>query len=274
MPPINLSLMLAKSLLRALVLITTLASCGTLPGDGGGEPDRAILWVKSSAEYQALALQAYRDATGDLPGKLADRSWSALPEQHNAGDLPPAVILDVDETAVSNVRFQESLTEPFRDSMLNTWGIENVAEAVPGAVAFVQLAVDSGVRIFFLTNRPCEPGPAAACPQKQVVIGELMEAGFPADETNVTLAFERPEWTKEKSIRRSVIASGHRVIMLFGDDLGDFIACTRKRPLDPCTVGATEESRRQLVERHAALWGEGWYILPNPMHGSWTSLTE
>lgn len=272
MPPITLSLMLAKSLLRALVLVTPLASCSTLPVDG--EPDRAILWVKSSAEYRALALQAYRDAAGDLPGKLADRSWSALPGQREADDLPPAVILDVDETAVSNVRFQESLTRPFRDSMLNAWGIDNVAEAVPGAVDFVRLAVDAGVRVFFLTNRPCVPDAAGACPQKQVVIGELLEAGFPVDENNVTLAFERPEWTKEKSIRRNVIAGSHRVIMLFGDDLGDFIACTRKRPLDPCTVGATEESRLELVDRHAALWGDGWYILPNPMHGSWTSLTE
>jgi predicted secreted acid phosphatase len=26
----------------------------------------------------------------------------------------------------------------------------------------------------------------------------------------------------------------------------------------------------KMVEESTHLWGNGWYILPNPMHGSWT----
>ena len=231
-----------------------------------------ITWVRDAAEYRALSVQAYRQAGRDLEDKIANQSWSALPDQANAAELMPAVILDVDETAVSNVRFQESLVPPFQDGMLNRWSAENEAEAVPGAVEFVRNAIDAGVAVFFVTNRPCMPSGGHACPQESVVIGDLREAGFPADESNVMLSGERPEWTKEKSIRRQHIAEEYRVIMLFGDDLGDFIDCTRKRPLDPCTAGATREGRHADVERFADYWGNGWYVLPNPMHGSWTSM--
>ena len=34
---------------------------------------------------------------------------------------------------------------------------------------------------------------------------------------------------------------------------------------------ATAASRQQMVNDHQRFWGRGWYVLPNPMHGSWTS---
>lgn len=236
------------------------------------QTDMGIAWVRDAAEFRALARQAYGQAGRDLERMLADSSWSALPHQANADDLPPAVILDVDETAVTNVRFQEALVQPFQDDKLNRWSDENEAEAVPGAVEFVTLASEAGVAVFFVTNRPCAPDRTGPCPQETVVIGDLREAGFPADPSNVMLSGERPEWSKEKSIRRNLIAKDHRVIMLFGDDLGDFIDCTRKRALDPCEAGATREGRHADVDRYADYWGNGWYLLPNPMHGSWTSI--
>jgi acid phosphatase len=58
--------------------------------------------------------------------------------------------------------------------------------------------------------------------------------------------------------------------MLIGDDLGDFVPCIRKRPYTPCTDPATRESRDALVREYRDYWGSGWYMLPNPMHGSWT----
>ncbi len=34
---------------------------------------------------------------------------------------------------------------------------------------------------------------------------------------------------------------------------------------------AYRESRESLVEEFSGYWGNGWYILPGPTHGSWTS---
>lgn len=234
----------------------------------------AIKWVRDAAEYRAVSLQVYRSASDALPGLLADESWSAVPYQTGAGDLPPAIIMDVDETAVTNVMFQVTLQPPFRDIKLENWNNENQATPVPGAAEFVKLARDAGVEVFFVTNRPCELRPNAEhpCPHKPITIQDLAEAGMPTDASHVLLRDERPGWGGEKKTRRDWVAKTHRVIMLFGDDLGDFIACVRRRPSGPCTEGGTIANRFALTDEHREYWGAGWFVLPNPMHGSWTSV--
>jgi 5'-nucleotidase (lipoprotein e(P4) family) len=276
--------MTATNPIRALlpaIACCSLASCAQQPAapvtsatpvtDTG--PDRGILWVRDSAEYAALALQAYTSATKDLRGMMDNPLWSALPDQTDASGLPPAIIFDVDETLVTNVLFQAELVPPFTNRKLDEWNAANAAVAVPGAARFVKYARTAGVEAFFVTNRPCEPDDDGnPCPQKDVTIGDLNEAGIPADESNVMMANELPEWTGEKKLRRDFIAQNFRVIMLIGDDLGDFIPCVRARANAPCTEGATQESRKRDTETYAAYWGNGWYVVPNPMHGSWTSV--
>src|SRR5262249_29427692 len=65
----------------------------------------AVLWMQSSAEYQAITRGIYRLAASQLDRALEDRRWTAIPEQAGRTDLstlPPAVILDVDETVLDN----------------------------------------------------------------------------------------------------------------------------------------------------------------------------
>ncbi len=47
--------------------------------------------------------------------------------------------------------------------------------------------------------------------------------------------------------------------MLFGDDLNDFISAK----------GISQKERAQLVENNQDKWGRLWYVLPNPVYGSW-----
>jgi acid phosphatase len=128
------------------------------------------------------------------------------------------------------------------------------------------------VRVFFLTNRYCDTTTDETCAQKSIAVQDLIEVGIPAQDADVSLAGERPDWGSEKKVRRDYIAENHRVIMLFGDDLGDFIPCVRRRPVAPCTDGGTIANRYSLTDEHDAYWGAGWYVLPNPMYGSWTSV--
>ena len=129
-----------------------------------------------------------------------------------------------------------------------------------------------GVSVFFVTNRPCEPieGIDVSCPQKRSTIDDITEVGITTDADHVMLS-EEQGWNREKSGRRKLIAQTHRVIMLIGDEVGDFMSCVRNSPVDPCTNAANNESRIAAVLENSAYWGHGWYILPNPMHGSWTS---
>jgi 5'-nucleotidase (lipoprotein e(P4) family) len=259
--------------LPLLVSIIACVSCSSAPVKPAPAPDTGALWVRYSAEYQALSRQVYQEATRALPRLLSDKTWSALPEQHAAADLPPAIIMDVDETTVTNIGFQFTLEPPFADWKLNKWADETVATPVAGAPDFVAAARAAGVTVFFITNRPCEPieGMSDSCPQKGVVIRDLEEVGIAADADHVWLAGEHG-WTQEKVTRRNLVARNHRVIMLFGDDLGDFLPCVRTKLYAPCTEAATADSRRRMVEDNSAYWGNGWYVLANPVYGSWTSV--
>jgi len=254
------------------ISVLVFTSCATPPASHSPEKDLGILWVKHAAEYGAITRQVYQSAERALPKFIDDKSWSAMPEQQHAENLPPAVILDVDETTVSNVEFQISFERPFTDKKLIDFYQANDAIPVPGVVEFVAAARRAGVTVFFLTNRPCrdianDPDP---CPQKHAVVEEIRTAGMEADAAHVMLS-EEQGWDRAKIARRMHVAKTHRVIMLFGDDLGDFVPCVRTKLYGPCTEAATAASRRQLVADHASYWGQGWYLLPGPMHGSWTS---
>jgi acid phosphatase len=52
--------------------------------------------------------------------------------------------------------------------------------------------------------------------------------------------------------------------MLFGDDLGDFLADVKSR--------ITPEERDRLVGEYKNNWGRKWFMLPNPTYGSWLNV--
>jgi len=236
--------------------------------------DLGLLWVKHAAEYKAIAKQVYRNAAAALPGYVNDTTWSAMPEQSGADELPPAVILDVDETVVSNVDFQLSFERPFANHKLDEWSSHYHSLPITGVKEFVDTARALGVTVFFVTNRPCEfiAGKNGPCPQEGTTVDDIREVGIDVEPEYVMLSGERPGWDREKLVRRELIARTHRVIMLIGDDYGDFVPCARKKVVPPCTAPATRASRAEALRTYDKYWGAGWYILPNPMHGSWTSV--
>ncbi len=256
-----------------LLPIMALGACATSHEAHAPHEDLGQRWVKSAVEYQAISAQAYAVATRDLARFVDDTSWTAMPGQPVDPSLPPAVILDIDETVVSNVDFQLSYEPPFANSKLDTWSSNTKATPINGVVAFVGAARAAGVEVFFVTNRPCQirVGTNDPCPQKQTTLEDIRELGIEVDARNVSLSGERDGWDREKLIRRQHIATTHRVIMLIGDDFGDFVPCSRTKVVAPCQRPATAASRAADLEKYRDYFGNGWYILPNPMHGSWTS---
>jgi 5'-nucleotidase (lipoprotein e(P4) family) len=234
--------------------------------------ERATLWLQTSAEYRSLALSAYNTASPLLEHALDNPRWTAaLEELPGYADLPPAVILDIDETALDNSPFQASVVKALEDgaedryypAAWDTWIALKRAKPVPGAPEFVWAARTLGIEAFFITNRECKPrlpaGPA--CPQEADTLENLRLAGFPpTDPDHLLLKQEQRDWTSEKSSRRALIAQTHRILMLVGDDLGDFLPGAK-------TMSLTE--RAAEVEAARTWWGTRWIILPNPVYGSW-----
>jgi 5'-nucleotidase (lipoprotein e(P4) family) len=259
--------------LTLVAFVIALSSCTPRTDELIPEPDLAMRWTAYAAEYQAASAQVYAQATRDLPRLIADPAWSAVPGQEGIGGKPPAIILDVDETVVSNSDFELTMI-PYSTRGHYDWSSSHKAIPIRGVVEFIAAARELGVEVFFVTNRPCDTfdGVDGDCPMKAATINDIEEIGIDTDGDHVLLADEIPDWDREKVVRREYVAETHRVIMLFGDDYGDFVACSRVKPLAPCTIPATRDSRAIALETYKDYWGNGWYILPNPMHGSWTSV--
>jgi len=256
-----------------LALIASLSACTHISVKN--QPQLAIVWVDSASEYDAITLQVYQNASSHLDELIADKNSTALPGQTDVADLPTAIILDVDETSVSNVDFQIYIEGNFSHEAFDYWQQNNPARRISGAPEFVQTARDKGVTVFFITNRPCHERDFApgSCPQEAITLKNLAEAGIETDADHLMLVGEKPEWNREKRFRQELVGRDYRVIMLIGDDLGDFLPCIRAKPIAPCPV-ATTENRTNMTLEHSEYWGLRWHILPNPMHGSWSSFID
>lgn len=243
----------------ALLLLAsfTLTACGGSQNPSYGNL-HATLWTQTSAEFQALTWQTYMTAMTNLDEAIEDASWTAAPEQTSAPDLPPAIILDLDETVLDNSPYQARLIEEgatYETESWNAWCNEGNAEAIPGAVEFITAAEEMGVTVFYVSNRSHEVEEATRANL------EAIGLTLPEDEDTVLLKYEQEDWGSDKGTRRLVVAANYRIIMLFGDNLGDFLDGYK----------TSLETRDSMVTGNAANWGTRWYVLPNPQYGSWES---
>jgi len=229
--------------------------------------------MQTAAEYRAIAVQTYNMAERNMDAAVEDRGWTAAVEQGgNYASLPPAVVMDVDETVLDNSKYQAKLVLEGKEFNARTWDewiARKEAEAVPGAVDFIDRVREKGVGIIFITNRECRKrdGSDATCPQEQDTIDNLERAGIggvgPED---ILLRNEEDGWSSEKKTRREQVSRKYRIVMLFGDDLGDCLPDVK--------TGISPRERDELVKEHGEDWGRRWYVLPNPTYGSWLGVLD
>jgi 5'-nucleotidase (lipoprotein e(P4) family) len=213
-----------------------------------------VLWVQTSAEFWALTIATYDSAQVLLERALVDKSWSAALEQP-AGfeNLPPAVILDIDETVLDNSPAEAQMAlerTVYHQDLWNAWVEKTAAAAIPGAQSFIAFAAKRGVKVFLVTNR--------AASEQAATLKNLTALGIAASDETILSPGENG-WTSDKTARRVEIARSHRVLLLVGDDMNDFVS----------TATLTPPQRVELAKKHADRWGRSWILLPNPMYGSW-----
>ena len=256
---------LCVGLTAAVLIISGCAGPGAMQteNDSRSTPNDGLnstLWSLRSAEYLAVAHSVYQGARAAVLAGLANRQWSALPAQANStgySDLPPAVILDADETVIDNGAYQiENVlnNKPFSSESWLSWVLEARAGSIPGALDFTRFADSLGVTVIYLTNRR---GNMEAATREN-----LIRLGFPIDDSfDVVLTRgEREEWAgSQKSGRRDFAAEGFRILALIGDDLNDFVDVD----------GLSMDDRDKVVEANDSNWGVKWFMMPNPQYGSW-----
>ncbi|RSV40168.1 acid phosphatase [Sphingomonas sp. ABOLE] len=226
-------------------------------------------YLYGSGEAAALSVQAYNALVDQTRARMARRGGLSVvlepgatlagPRFQPCGDKPPAAVFDVDETLLLNLGYEGDDAQRsggWDSARWDRWektGAMKVA-AVPGAVDAVRALRAMGVTVVFNTNR--------AAANAEETEAALVFAGLGPAKHGETLFLKGDVDGKSgKDARRNAIAQRWCVVAMGGDQLGDFT---------DLFAGLTPPERRAAAASPAiaALWGHGWFVLPNPVYGT------
>jgi 5'-nucleotidase (lipoprotein e(P4) family) len=200
-----------------------------------------VQWLRASAEYRALAISTFHaasEATAHaVTGKARD-SW--------------AVVLDADETVLDNSVFQRDLsrgTAPFSEEMWATFVRQRSAVAVPGAKAFLDRVKELGGRIAIVTNRF-----ARLCEDTKENF-RIQALPFDVILCRVDVGDKNPRFASVASGAAFEDGKPREIVAFVGDNILDF--------------PAMKQSLRDEPEGAFDPFGKRFFVLPNPMYGSW-----
>jgi 5'-nucleotidase (lipoprotein e(P4) family) len=207
------------------------------------DPD-SIRWVRDAAEYRAAVAQTYRVATALIEREAARRS---------AGSW--AVVLDADETIISNLTYQEERARAglaYSTESWAAWVRRREATPLPGAAAFLARVRALGGKIAVVTNRlgsECADTIAVFTAHALAYDAMLCRPnGSPSD--------KNPRFEQVQTGKAPGIASPVEIVAFVGDNIQDF-------------PGLSQPSVKNGGDAALAPFGTRYFVLPNPMYGSW-----
>jgi 5'-nucleotidase (lipoprotein e(P4) family) len=241
--------MVAGRVVLSIVLLWSLTSCrGAMPppaAPGAAAPavePASVRWVRDSAEYRAALRQAYAAATSAVASAAAERATGRW-----------AVVLDADETVISNLQYQVERARAglgFTPESWNEWVRRRAAEPLPGAGAFLSRVRDLGGRVAVVTNRlQSECADTAAVFEAHGLVYDVMLCrpnGAPSDKA-----------PRFDAVARGTTPMGGpplEVVAFVGDNILDFPGLTQAAGADPASLDG---------------FGTRFFLVPNPMYGSW-----
>lgn len=203
---------------------------------------QAVLWQQLSAEYKSLCYQSFNLAKIRLDHILLE----------NKSTKPLAIITDIDETVLDNSPYSASLIEEganYNSESWIAWGKLESAKAVPGAIDFFNYAANKPVEVFYISNRKDI--------QQKETLANLEKLGLPfCDHNHLLLRTD----TSSKKERRNSILKTHDVVLIIGDNLGDF---------SDIFDHSSTLRRNEMTDSLKTNFGKSFIMLPNPMYGSW-----
>ena len=207
------------------------------------ENTMGALWYQNAAEVDALYQQGYNVATNKLKELLKQPT-----------SKPYSIVLDIDETVLSNIPFQVKMVKDgtaFNPKLWDEWVQKAEATPVAGAKEFLQFADKNKVQIYYVSDRTDS--------QVDATIKNLEAQGLPVQGRDHIML--KKEGDKSKEGRRQEVIKHTNLVMLFGDNLVDFAEFSTK----------SEADRDKMFEQLKAEFGDKFIVFPNPMYGSWES---
>src|ERR1700722_5450931 len=170
-------------------------------------------------------LEDYADCVGtggcywadvDAQARRAEAELGLLIATRKAGEKL-ALVLDIDETSLTNYCEMKREDYGFISMPFNEWAVSAAADmALPGTLRLFNEARAEGLEIFFITGRPGE--------QKAATARNLEAAGYKgwkglalregAEKTMATVEYKSGE-------RKKIVDAGYRIVMSVGDQWSD-----------------------------------------------------
>ena len=203
----------------------------------------ATAYLQRAAEYRALCFQAFNIAHQRVDEIILTKT-----------EKPKVIITDIDETILDNSAYEAHQTlqgKGYESDSWYEWSSMIKADTVPGSLSFLQYASSKGIEIFYITNRGER--------ERNFTIKNLQKFNFPNSDSSHLFALQN---TSSKEVRRQGIAANHTIVMLMGDNLGDFSSLFDKKSSD---------ERKVDVNSVAPEFGNRFIVLPNPVYGDWES---
>ncbi len=222
----------------------------------------SVRWQTTSKEYKFLTSSIYQRAAEQLMD--TERPTN-----------PWVVTMDIDETVLDNSQYQVMLDRTGRSYSSGSWSewvASEQAHLVPGVSDFIEVVIELGGRVGFITNRNRE--------QDHHTWRNLTALGLPITTENACLLGRSPAdassvngrtIVNDKDLRRQQLEQGSascylaentrhtgfpgaKIIMQIGDNIEDF-------------AGMTQESAN--IDALLPASNMRYILLPNPMYGSW-----
>jgi hypothetical protein len=169
------------------------------------------------------ALKQYHDCTctcgcyaHDLDTQ-ADRAIAFLRRRaaHRAPNEKLAIVLDIDETSLSNYSEMLHAGFAFDASAFDAWVNTAAAPAIPGTLRLVKEAQQRNIAVFFITGRPDS--------ETEATERNLHAQGFTWRQLNLRPASTKAETVIQykSGVRAQIAAQGYKIILNAGDQWSD-----------------------------------------------------
>ncbi|MEA1928586.1 MAG: HAD family acid phosphatase [Candidatus Auribacterota bacterium] len=203
-----------------------------------------VVWVKRSEAYKCCVQQAYLNAMDRLRDLAKDKKVGTW-----------CVVLDADETVISNVAFQMTGLS-YSSKRWTQWCEKSAATLLPGAKEFCGLARELGGKVIIVTNRKGH--------LQAVTVENFNNLDFPYDvilTRGGAYAKDRTKVMRREAIRKGTIKTlpaGMKlppleIVMLAGDQTHDLY-----------------DGHKLNFEDVKDRFAKDLIIIPNPMYGSWS----
>ena len=228
-----------------------------------GSPEAAVAVRATNARIADYGVWRIRERPKDSVVLTAGATMDA-PAFEPCGNKPFAAVFDADETLIWNLgpmRYFAEKGTAFDPKIWDQWEKTGAGKAVamPGSVEMVNKLRAAGIAVIANTNRSAANAKGSEDTLRAAGLGE-----FKHGETLFLMGDDAGGSSKDG--RRATIASKYCVIILGGDQLGDFSQQFNVKDLPAA-------QRMALATSAAAnLWDKGWFLFPNPVYGPWEKL--